>query len=65
MLAMKQLASLEKQGGEVEKGALRLKVGGRVCIFQWEYKSREGSEGVLLHYSRGGWTPLTMVNYYS
>ena len=47
-----------KTGGEVEKGALRMKVGGRVFIFQWKFKSRGGSGGVLLHYSNGGWTPL-------
>ena len=35
MLTMKQLASLEKQGGgEVEKGVLHMKLGGREFIFQ-------------------------------
>ena len=42
MLTMKQLASLEKRG-EVEKGALRLKVGGKSMHFSME-RSKVGGE---------------------
>jgi len=36
MFTMKQLASLEKQGVEVEKGALRMKVKGKSIHFSME-----------------------------
>jgi hypothetical protein len=59
MLTMKQLASLEKQGGGVENGAHCLKVGGREksMLFSME-DLKQGSGRILLHYSRGVWTPL-------
>jgi hypothetical protein len=59
MLTMKELASFEKQGGGSGKRcALPESGGGEVCILQWKIYNSVGSGEVLLHYSRGGWTPL-------
>ena len=60
LLTMKQLASLEKQGGSGKRCALLESGGEEYAFFNGRSKvGGEVGEG-LLHYSRGGWTPLSI-----
>ena len=57
MLTMKQL-HWKNRGGSGKRCALPESGGEEYALFNGRSKVRGEVGGVLLHYSRGGWTPL-------